>query len=78
VVLSQYGVAVLCCASAVCTAGHDISHGMRPIYNIMGLCPQHDLLWATLSGREHLRFYGALKGMSGESRALVTGVGISL
>jgi ABC-type multidrug transport system ATPase subunit len=51
---------------------------MRPIYNIMGLCPQHDLLWATLSGREHLRFYGALKGMSGESRALVTGVGISL
>lgn len=45
--------------------GHDIAAGMQPIYSIMGLCPQHDLLWATLSGREHLRFYGTLTGMSG-------------
>lgn len=45
--------------------GHDIRQGMQPVYHIMGLCPQHDLLWDTLSGREHLRFYGTLKGMSG-------------
>jgi hypothetical protein len=47
--------------------GNDISKGMRPIYGIMGLCPQHDLLWGILTGREHLRFYGTLKGMSGAS-----------
>jgi hypothetical protein len=58
-----FGVVLFC---AIATAGHDISHGMRPIYNIMGFCPQHDLLWTTLSGKEHLRFYGTLKGMSGE------------
>jgi hypothetical protein len=31
----------------------------------MGLCPQHDLLWETLTAREHLSFYGRLKGLEG-------------
>jgi hypothetical protein len=52
--------------------GNDISKGMRPIFGIMGLCPQHDLLWGALSGREHLRFYGTLKGMSGVCMGLLT------
>ncbi len=30
-------------------------------------CAQHDLLWEELSGREHLRFYGRLKGLMGEA-----------
>jgi ABC-type multidrug transport system ATPase subunit len=38
---------------------------MPAIHKIMGVCPQHDLLWAALSGREHLQFYGRLKGLSG-------------
>ena len=37
------------------------------IYADMGVCPQHDLLWPALSAREHLRFYGRLKGLSGKS-----------
>ena len=33
---------------------------------IMGVCPQHDLLWDRLTSREHLNFYGRLKGLSGK------------
>ena len=35
----------------------------------MGVCPQHDILWETLSPREHLTFYGYLKNLSGEKLA---------
>lgn len=31
----------------------------------MGSCPQHDLLWPLLTAREHLLFYGRLKGLRG-------------
>lgn len=46
--------------------GRDITRDMSYIYSIMGVCPQHDLLWDTLTGREHLLFYGRLKGLTGE------------
>ena len=36
---------------------------MADIYALMGVCPQHDLLWDTLTGREHLLFYGRLKNL---------------
>jgi ABC-type multidrug transport system ATPase subunit len=39
---------------------------MKSIYSIMGVCPQHDILWESLSPREHLSFYGALKNLSGQ------------
>jgi len=45
--------------------GLDIRQHMPSIYKLMGVCPQHDLLWEQLSGREHLRFYGRLKGLVG-------------
>merc|ERR1711881_137253 len=32
------------------------------IYGRMGVCPQHDILWDTMTGREHLEFYARLKG----------------
>jgi ATP-binding cassette subfamily A (ABC1) protein 1/ATP-binding cassette subfamily A (ABC1) protein 3 len=28
----------------------------------MGVCPQFDVLWPELSGREHLLLYGRIKG----------------
>ena len=31
------------------------------------------MLWETLTGREHLQFYGRLKGLSGSSLDLVCG-----
>nr|GMC74269.1 ABC transporter A family member 7-like [Ipomoea batatas] len=46
--------------------GMDIRTDMDKIYTSMGVCPQHDLLWETLSGREHLLFYGRLKNLKGE------------
>ncbi|KAL7618451.1 hypothetical protein Lser_V15G00410 [Lactuca serriola] len=43
--------------------GLDIRSDMDGIYANMGVCPQHDLLWETLTGREHLLFYGRLKNL---------------
>ncbi|KAH7858115.1 hypothetical protein Vadar_020147 [Vaccinium darrowii] len=45
--------------------GLDIQTQMDDIYTSMGVCPQHDLLWETLTGREHLLFYGRLKNLKG-------------
>ncbi|GLC69187.1 hypothetical protein PLESTF_000800000 [Pleodorina starrii] len=45
--------------------GLDITAHMDKIYTLMGVCPQHDLLWEQLTGEEHLLFYGRLKGLKG-------------
>ncbi|KAK2981524.1 hypothetical protein RJ640_000095 [Escallonia rubra] len=47
--------------------GLDIRSHMDGIYTNMGVCPQHDLLWETLTGREHLLFYGRLKNLKGSA-----------
>ncbi|KAF3320383.1 ABC transporter A family member 7-like protein [Carex littledalei] len=47
--------------------GMDIRTDMDGIYTNMGVCPQHDLLWETLTGREHLLFYGRLKNLKGNA-----------
>ncbi|XP_066370730.1 ABC transporter A family member 7-like [Miscanthus floridulus] len=47
--------------------GLSIQNDMEKIYSSMGVCPQNDMLWETLTGREHLQFYGQLKGLSGSS-----------
>ncbi|PWA77372.1 ABC2-like protein [Artemisia annua] len=47
--------------------GLDIGSNMDQIYANMGVCPQHDLLWETLTGREHLLFYGRLKNLKGSA-----------
>eukprot|EP01065_Artemidia_motanka_P007606 TRINITY_DN137_c0_g2_i1.p1 TRINITY_DN137_c0_g2~~TRINITY_DN137_c0_g2_i1.p1 ORF type:complete len:1909 (+),score=587.90 TRINITY_DN137_c0_g2_i1:349-5727(+) len=47
--------------------GNSVKHDMQSVRNQIGLCPQHNILWAELSCADHLRFYGRLKGMSGDS-----------
>ncbi|GLU12336.1 hypothetical protein SLE2022_290230 [Rubroshorea leprosula] len=47
--------------------GLDIRTQMGAIYTSMGVCPQHDLLWESLTGREHLLFYGRLKNLKGSA-----------
>lgn len=47
--------------------GLDIRTDMGGIYTSMGVCPQHDLLWEVLTGREHLLFYGRLKNLKGSA-----------
>lgn len=41
----------------------DINEDMKALYTMMGVCPQHDLLWGSLTGLEHMFFYGRLKGL---------------
>jgi hypothetical protein len=55
-------------AGTALIGGYDIRSDMDAIYSLMGVCPQHDLLWETLTGREHLTFYGRLKGLVGARR----------
>ncbi|CAE6075408.1 unnamed protein product [Arabidopsis arenosa] len=45
--------------------GLDICKDMDKVYTSMGVCPQQDLLWETLTGKEHLLFYGRLKNLKG-------------
>ncbi|ESQ45797.1 hypothetical protein EUTSA_v10011038mg [Eutrema salsugineum] len=45
--------------------GLSICTEMDRVYTSLGVCPQHDLLWETLTGREHLLFYGRLKNLKG-------------
>ena len=39
---------------------------LQMIHQTMGVCPQHDVLWSDLTAREHLLFYGRLKGLKGD------------
>nr|XP_009412921.1 PREDICTED: ABC transporter A family member 8-like [Musa acuminata subsp. malaccensis] len=43
----------------------EISSSMDNIHTKIGICPQKDLLWDSLSGREHLMFYGRLRNLKG-------------
>ncbi|KAF5196994.1 Abc transporter a family member [Thalictrum thalictroides] len=45
--------------------GHSVrsSIGMSNIQRIMGVCPQFDILWDVLSGKEHLHLFASIKGL---------------
>ena len=48
---------------------------MGIIRKSLGLCPQFDILWPTLTVKEHLRFYAEIKGVPrGEIRECVYGM----
>ena len=38
--------------------GFSVKNEMHQISQIMGVCPQHDILWDNLTGREHLELFG--------------------
>eukprot|EP00468_Gymnochlora_sp_CCMP2014_P002772 CAMPEP_0167748496 /NCGR_PEP_ID=MMETSP0110_2-20121227/4870_1 /TAXON_ID=629695 /ORGANISM="Gymnochlora sp., Strain CCMP2014" /LENGTH=1828 /DNA_ID=CAMNT_0007633517 /DNA_START=234 /DNA_END=5720 /DNA_ORIENTATION=- len=42
----------------------DMIANMDSIRSCMGVCPQHDILFESLTVAEHLEFYGLLKGVS--------------
>jgi ABC-type dipeptide/oligopeptide/nickel transport system ATPase component len=37
--------------------------GLDRVRPVMGVCPQFDVLWSELTGEEHLRIYGHVKGV---------------
>lgn len=43
--------------------GLSIREDMGSIYSMLGVCPQHDLLWEQLTPMQHLNFYGRLKNL---------------
>ena len=49
--------------------GRTIAHpvGMSQVRRVMGVCPQFDTLWATLTAREHLELFAAIKGVRKEA-----------
>eukprot|EP01061_Rhynchopus_euleeides_P015536 TRINITY_DN264_c0_g1_i10.p1 TRINITY_DN264_c0_g1~~TRINITY_DN264_c0_g1_i10.p1 ORF type:complete len:1990 (+),score=845.48 TRINITY_DN264_c0_g1_i10:125-5971(+) len=50
-----------------CTVwGRSIVDEMDEVRSSIGLCPQHNILWARMSCEEHLMFYGRLKGVPTE------------
>ena len=42
--------------------GHDIRTQMHSVYSAMGVCPQFDILWPSLTVEETMLFYVRLKG----------------
>ncbi|KAG1659570.1 hypothetical protein FOA52_011926 [Chlamydomonas sp. UWO 241] len=56
--------------------GIKLGENMQSIYKMMGVCPQHDLLWEQLTAEEHLLFYGRLKGMEKEDLAAAVTEGL--
>lgn len=44
----------------------NLKNDLEEIHTFMGICPQHDVLWENLTGREHLEFYGRIKGLRGD------------
>eukprot|EP00003_Mantamonas_plastica_P032330 TRINITY_DN874_c0_g2_i8.p1 TRINITY_DN874_c0_g2~~TRINITY_DN874_c0_g2_i8.p1 ORF type:complete len:866 (+),score=355.67 TRINITY_DN874_c0_g2_i8:567-3164(+) len=45
--------------------GYSIRTQMDRVHMVMGVCPQHDVLWLDQSPRDHLEFYGRLKNLVG-------------
>ncbi|CAK4490566.1 unnamed protein product, partial [Aphanomyces euteiches] len=47
--------------------GLSLNEDLGQIHQSLGMCPQHDVLYAELTVQEHLMFYGKIKGYSGEA-----------
>ena len=43
--------------------GKSVRRQLRAVQNLMGLCPQHDVLWAELTAGEHLSLFAGLAGL---------------
>ena len=56
--------------------GHDIRHEIKAVHENMGLCPQEDVIWEMMTAREHLAFYGRIKGLSGAALATAVDAGL--
>jgi ABC-type multidrug transport system ATPase subunit len=46
--------------------GKSIRGELSSIHTMMGVCTQYDILWETMTGREHLQFFGKLRNLQGK------------
>jgi ABC-type multidrug transport system ATPase subunit len=51
--------------------GHSIKTSIDRVQELIGYCPQFDLLWDDLSVEEHLYFYSRLKNVRADSAKTV-------
>ena len=58
-------------SGSVVIEGHSVRSGMEGMSGLVGICPQHDLLWESLTGREHLLFYARLHALKVHHMQLV-------
>eukprot|EP00927_Polykrikos_kofoidii_P044673 TRINITY_DN38578_c0_g1_i1.p1 TRINITY_DN38578_c0_g1~~TRINITY_DN38578_c0_g1_i1.p1 ORF type:complete len:1924 (+),score=258.06 TRINITY_DN38578_c0_g1_i1:805-5772(+) len=49
--------------------GRSVVHDMQSIRRILGVCPQHDVIWLEMSVQEHLLFFARVKGVLEETVA---------
>jgi len=49
--------------------GYSVKRESDSVRSILGVCPQHDILWDTLSAGEHIEIFAALKGVPKRERA---------
>lgn len=47
--------------------GRSVNHDTAAVRALMGLCPQHDVLFEQLTALEHLRLFGRFKGVPKEA-----------
>ena len=48
-------------SGAVHVCGRDLSASAPEVALLVGICPQHDVLWPTLTGREHVTLFARIK-----------------
>lgn len=48
--------------------GHSVRDDMAALRPLLGVCPQHDILFDRLTGAEHVRLFAALKGVPRSER----------
>ncbi|XP_046544470.1 phospholipid-transporting ATPase ABCA3-like [Haliotis rubra] len=63
--------------------GYDINNDIQSVRQSLGLCPQHNILFDSLTVREHLQFFASLKGcpitaVETEVNTIINEVGLSL
>eukprot|EP01116_Phalansterium_solitarium_P019773 TRINITY_DN564_c0_g2_i1.p1 TRINITY_DN564_c0_g2~~TRINITY_DN564_c0_g2_i1.p1 ORF type:complete len:1819 (+),score=747.59 TRINITY_DN564_c0_g2_i1:87-5543(+) len=46
--------------------GYDVVNDIDDVQKLLGVCPQHDIVWNELTAREHLRLFARLKGIESE------------
>ena len=50
-------------AGSILIEGRSVHSSRAGPAGLVGICPQHDLVWAGLTGREHLQFYAGLHAL---------------
>lgn len=63
-------------SGSIITEGRSVRSGMEGMSGLVGICPQHDLLWESLTGREHLLFYARLHALKVHHMQLVIPIAI--